>query len=75
MRDPFHTTSKRGAILQQALTRFPDLNVNAIEAHVALENTAEIAATLTFTPLEEHGISRGKFHILMYLTMEEMLGN
>lgn len=75
MRDPFHTTSKRGILLKQGLARFPALDVSAIETQVALEHTSEIAAAFVFSPLEERGISRGKFQIMMYLTMEEMLGN
>jgi DNA-binding MarR family transcriptional regulator len=73
--DPFHTTTKRGEILRKALARFPELDISAIETQVALEHTAEIATAFVFTPLEEHGISRGRFQIMMYVTMEEMVGN
>jgi DNA-binding MarR family transcriptional regulator len=75
LRDPLHTSPKRGEILRQALTRFPDLDVSAMDTHVALEHTAEVAMTLAFAPLDEYGISRGRFSIMMFLSMEEMMGN
>lgn len=75
MRDPLHTSPKRGAILQQALARFPDLDVSAVETYAALEQSVEFVTAFAFSPLEEHCISRGRFNILMYLSIEEMLGN
>ncbi len=75
MRDPLHTTPLRGALLQQALARYPDLDVSAIETGAVLEHTAEVITALSFAPLSEHGISRGRFRVMVYLSMEEMLGN
>lgn len=74
MRDPLHTTPLRRALLQEALARFPDLDISAIESQAVLEYTAEVVTAFAFAPLEEHGFSRGRFRVLVYLTMEEMQG-
>ena len=61
--------------LQQALERFPEIDISAIEAHAALDHTVDIINGSVFAPLQEFGISRGRWNILMYLSIEEMLGN
>src|SRR5579871_4944946 len=75
MKDPLHTTPLKGTLLQRALARFPDLDVSAIETGAVLEHTAEVITALSFAPLSEHGISRGRFRVMMYLALEEMIGN
>ncbi len=75
MRDPLQTTTKRGEILRRAAGRFPNLDAAAIETHATLESTAGIVNEITFAPLENHGISRGRFNVMMYLSMEELMGN
>lgn len=75
MRDPLHTISLRGDLLQQALARFPNLDVGATEVVTNLEYTAEIITALLFTPLEEYAISRSRFRVILYLTLMEMMGN
>src|SRR5579883_3098441 len=75
MRDPLHTVLLRGALLQQALARFPGLDAGAIEASTTLEYTSENITALTFAPLDAYGISRSRFRVILYLTLEEMMGN
>jgi DNA-binding MarR family transcriptional regulator len=75
MRDPFQTSPLRRALLQQALEQFPELDISAIEAHAALDHTVDIINGSVFAPLQEYGISRGRFNILMHLSIEEMLSN
>jgi len=75
MRDPLYRTPLQGALLQQALARFPDLDVSAIEAAGVLEHASQRIITLAFSPLDEYGISRGRFRVMLYLALEEMMGN
>jgi len=75
MRDPLYRTPLQGNLLQQALARFPDLDVSALEVVAVLEHTAERIITLSFAPLDEYGISRGRFRVMLYLALEEMIGN
>src|SRR5436305_1586442 len=75
MRDPLHTIPLRGDLLQEALSRFPNLDVSAVQASATLEHTSETITALTFAPLEEFGISRSRFRVIMFLSIQEMTRN
>lgn len=75
MRDPLHTTPLQGDLLQEALSRFPNLDVSAVQASTTLEYTSETITALTFEPLEEYGISRSRFRVIMFLSLQEMMHN
>jgi len=75
MRDPFQTNPLRRALLQRALEQFPELDISAIEAHASLDHTVDVINGTVFAPLHEYGISRGRFNVLMNLSIEEMLRN
>ncbi len=75
MRDPFITSPYRRTLLQRALSRFPDLDISAIDTLAVLENATRKIRSLTFAPLGERGISRARYWVLMCLCMEEQMGN
>jgi DNA-binding MarR family transcriptional regulator len=62
-------------LLRRALARFPNLDVSAIDCAAMLEDTADKVMTHTFGPLDKQGISRARFSVLLYLSLEEELGN
>jgi DNA-binding MarR family transcriptional regulator len=57
------------------LSRFPDLDISAIDASAILEIAAQKVRALIFAPLSEQGISQARYWVLMCLSLEEQLGN
>ncbi|MEO7719367.1 MAG: MarR family transcriptional regulator [Capsulimonas sp.] len=60
-------------LLRKIVQRYPDLDSSAMEAVNAIKHTQKALSFALNAPLEEYGLSEGKFFVLCYLFTEELL--
>ena len=60
-------------LLRKLAQRYPDLDASAMETLNAIKHAQKAMHTILNAPLEERGLSEGKFFVLCYLFTEEIL--
>ncbi|BDI28552.1 putative HTH-type transcriptional regulator YetL [Capsulimonas corticalis] len=60
-------------LLRKISQRYPDLDASAMESITAVKHAAKTVSVVMNAPLEEVGLSEGKFFVLCYLFTEELL--
>jgi DNA-binding MarR family transcriptional regulator len=64
---PFPKSAPKGELLRKISQRLPGLDVETLEIIVKVQRLGKSVSALLSTDLEAHGLTEGKFYVLVYL--------